>query len=180
MGGFDPAKILVVLLVALVVLGPERLPRAARQLGTAWRELTRIRERVEEEVRSAMPDVDLPKLPAMPRTSVAGYLTGMMTNADRARGTGGGTGSPADAEVSAEEGVDTVSWSGSTAADFGAAPSNPSPVISPAGIPAGWQSPGSHAPGYASGSLLSPVPTGAPDGLVAAEATLDLADPSWN
>lgn len=63
LGSLDPAKVLVILVIALVVLGPERLPRAARQLGAAWRELTRIRDQVTHEVRSALPEVNLPKIP---------------------------------------------------------------------------------------------------------------------
>lgn len=71
LGSLDPAKVLVVLVVALIVLGPERLPRAARQLGAAWRELTRIREQVTEEVRAAIPEVDLPRIP---QGAVSGFL----------------------------------------------------------------------------------------------------------
>lgn len=59
----DPAKLFVILVVALIVLGPERLPRAARQLGSAWRELTKVREQLTEEVRSSLPDVDIPRIP---------------------------------------------------------------------------------------------------------------------
>ena len=53
----DPAKLLVILVLILVVLGPERLPRVARQLGGAWREVTRVRDQVTTEVRNAMPDL---------------------------------------------------------------------------------------------------------------------------
>ncbi|HVC25637.1 MAG TPA: twin-arginine translocase TatA/TatE family subunit [Acidimicrobiales bacterium] len=74
MGFLDPAKILVVLVFALIVLGPERLPRAARQLGAAWRELTRVREQVTEEIRSAMPDLDLPSIPRLPTNMVSGFI----------------------------------------------------------------------------------------------------------
>lgn len=79
MGGLDPAKILVVLIIALIVLGPERLPGAARQLGGAWRELNRLREKFEDEVRSAVPDLDLPKIPTSPSRAVSGYLTGLVS-----------------------------------------------------------------------------------------------------
>lgn len=75
LGSLDPAKILVILVIALVVLGPERLPRAARQLGAAWRELTRVRDQVSEEVRSAMPDLDLPQIPRLRHGAVSGFLT---------------------------------------------------------------------------------------------------------
>lgn len=78
MGSLDPAKILVVLVIALIVLGPERLPRVARQAGAAWRELTRVRDEVVEEVRSALPDDgDLPSIPRIP--SVRGTLSRYIT-----------------------------------------------------------------------------------------------------
>jgi len=78
-GGLDPAKILVLLIIALIVLGPERLPNAARQLGGAWRELNRLREKFEEEVRSAVPDLDLPSIPTSPSRAISGYLTGLVS-----------------------------------------------------------------------------------------------------
>lgn len=53
----DPEKLLVVLLVALVVLGPDKLPRAARQAGAAWSQLRQWRARLEEEVRGSFPDL---------------------------------------------------------------------------------------------------------------------------
>jgi sec-independent protein translocase protein TatB len=74
-GALDPEKILAVLVIALIVLGPEKLPRVARQLGAAWRELTKFRDKVEREVRDAFPDVDLPKIPARPSRAVAGFLS---------------------------------------------------------------------------------------------------------
>jgi sec-independent protein translocase protein TatB len=74
-GALDPEKILAVLVIALIVLGPEKLPRVARQLGAAWRELTKFRDKVEREVRDAFPDVDLPKIPARPGAAVAGFLS---------------------------------------------------------------------------------------------------------
>ena len=46
-------ELLAVLVVALVVLGPERLPHVARQVGKAARELRRWSAGVDAEVRSA-------------------------------------------------------------------------------------------------------------------------------
>ncbi|MDA8267214.1 MAG: twin-arginine translocase TatA/TatE family subunit [Actinomycetota bacterium] len=57
MFSLDPAKVLVVLVVALVVLGPDKLPRAARQAGAAWNHVRHWRDRLEEEVRGAFPDL---------------------------------------------------------------------------------------------------------------------------
>ena len=73
MGSLDPAKLLVVLVIAFVVIGPERLPAAARQLGRAWHQLTRVREEVLDEVRSALPS-DLPSIPRPGRT-VSSFLS---------------------------------------------------------------------------------------------------------
>ena len=75
----DPAKLFVILVVAFLVLGPERLPRVARQLGGAWRELTRIRTEVTEEVRAAFPVDDLPHLPHIPNagSAVSSFVAGI-------------------------------------------------------------------------------------------------------
>ena len=53
----SPAKILVVVVVALIVLGPDKLPGVARQLGQAWGDLRRFRARLESDVRGAFPDL---------------------------------------------------------------------------------------------------------------------------
>lgn len=80
LGNLDPAKILVILVVVLVVVGPERLPKVARTLGAAWHEFQRVRQEVVDEVRSALPDTgDLPRIPRIP--SVRGTLTGFITDA---------------------------------------------------------------------------------------------------
>jgi len=52
--GLSPIHMLVVLLVALVVLGPEKLPDAARQAGRAFAELRRWSAHFESEVRGAL------------------------------------------------------------------------------------------------------------------------------
>ena len=46
-----PEKIIVVLVIALIVLGPERLPQVARQAGRAYREFRRVTSGLEAEVR---------------------------------------------------------------------------------------------------------------------------------
>jgi len=53
----SPAKLLVLLVIALIVLGPEKLPHVARQLGAAWGDLRRFRARLESDVRGAFPDL---------------------------------------------------------------------------------------------------------------------------
>jgi Tat protein translocase TatB subunit len=49
-----PAEIMVVLLVALIVLGPARLPEAGRQVGKALAEVRRWSTAVQDEVRNTL------------------------------------------------------------------------------------------------------------------------------
>jgi sec-independent protein translocase protein TatB len=53
----SPAKLLVILVIALIVLGPEKLPQVARQLGAAWHDLRQWRSRIEGEVRDTFPSL---------------------------------------------------------------------------------------------------------------------------
>ncbi len=53
----DPGKLLVIGVVAIILLGPDRLPQVARQLGGAWRTFNEFRHRMESEVRNTMPDL---------------------------------------------------------------------------------------------------------------------------
>jgi TatA/E family protein of Tat protein translocase len=53
----DPAKLLIIAVVAVVLLGPDKLPQVARQVGAAWRSLSDFRHRIETEVRTSIPDL---------------------------------------------------------------------------------------------------------------------------
>src|SRR5580704_11501679 len=57
MFNLDPAKLLVIAVVAIILLGPDKLPQVARQVGAAWRSFNEFRHRMETEVRSTMPDL---------------------------------------------------------------------------------------------------------------------------
>ena len=50
-------ELLVILLIALIVLGPEKLPDAARKMGNVMGELRRMSSGFQNEMRSAMDDV---------------------------------------------------------------------------------------------------------------------------
>ena len=56
MGNLGGLEVVVILLVALVVLGPKKLPDAARQVGRALTELKRISGGFQKEMREAMQD----------------------------------------------------------------------------------------------------------------------------
>ena len=59
MGGLLSAKFLVVLVIALIVLGPEKLPETARTLGRWASELRRITTGLTHEVRTAFDSSEL-------------------------------------------------------------------------------------------------------------------------
>ena len=49
-----PAEILVILVVALIVFGPKRLPEVGRQVGKAVRELRKMQDTVKGELEHVM------------------------------------------------------------------------------------------------------------------------------
>jgi sec-independent protein translocase protein TatB len=53
----SPAKLLVILVVALVVMGPDKLPKIAKQIGGLWGDFRKFREKLESEVRGNFPDI---------------------------------------------------------------------------------------------------------------------------
>ena len=57
MFGVNPIKIMVIIAVVLLLLGPDKLPEVGQKLGSSWRALKRLQERVETEVREALPDL---------------------------------------------------------------------------------------------------------------------------
>jgi Sec-independent protein translocase protein TatA len=48
---------MVIVAVVLLLMGPDKLPEVAHRLGSSWRALKRLQERVESEVRDAIPDL---------------------------------------------------------------------------------------------------------------------------
>jgi len=59
MGNLGGPEILVILLVALIVLGPNKLPEAAHQIGKAMSELRRLSSGFQQEMRDAMVDPEI-------------------------------------------------------------------------------------------------------------------------
>ncbi|MCQ3809012.1 MAG: Sec-independent protein translocase protein TatB [Acidimicrobiia bacterium] len=54
MGNLGWAEVVVILVVALVVLGPDKLPGAARQIGNVVRQLRRISTGFQQELQNAL------------------------------------------------------------------------------------------------------------------------------
>jgi TatA/E family protein of Tat protein translocase len=53
----SPIKIMVIVAVVLLLMGPDKLPEVAHRLGSSWRALKKLQERVESEVRDVIPDL---------------------------------------------------------------------------------------------------------------------------
>jgi Tat protein translocase TatB subunit len=64
-------ELIVILLIALIVLGPQRLPDAARQLGKAMGDLRRLSTGFQNEMKQALETADEPGRVA-PRRKVLG------------------------------------------------------------------------------------------------------------
>jgi Sec-independent protein translocase protein TatA len=63
--------------VALVLIGPDKLPRLARQMGSGWNKLRSFQERIESEVRESMPDLPSSQEIARIARSPVAYLASM-------------------------------------------------------------------------------------------------------
>jgi Sec-independent protein translocase protein TatA len=83
----DPAKLLIIAVVAVILLGPDRLPQVARQIGGVWRSFTDYRHRMESQVRSSMPDLpsssEIARLARSP-SALLNHLSTMDAPADAA------------------------------------------------------------------------------------------------
>lgn len=60
-------ELLVILLIALIVLGPQRLPDAARTVGRVMGDLRRISSGFQQELKDAFDDSDGRPAPGRPR-----------------------------------------------------------------------------------------------------------------
>ncbi len=64
-------ELLVIMLIALIVLGPQRLPDAARQIGKTMGELRRLSAGFQNEMKSALDTADDPNRVATRRNVLA-------------------------------------------------------------------------------------------------------------
>jgi Tat protein translocase TatB subunit len=51
-----PLELMVILMVALIVVGPKRLPEIGRQIGRAFTELRRVQDEVRDTIRFDLDD----------------------------------------------------------------------------------------------------------------------------
>lgn len=53
----SPVKMLIIVAAVVILLGPDKLPEVAHKLGATWQSLRRFQQRIEAEVRDALPDL---------------------------------------------------------------------------------------------------------------------------
>jgi TatA/E family protein of Tat protein translocase len=58
MPSLGPAEILVIMVIALLVFGPDKMPDIARQVGRGYRELKRMQTHLKAELRDVVSEFD--------------------------------------------------------------------------------------------------------------------------
>ena len=166
MFNLDPGKLLVIAVVAIILLGPDRLPQVARQVGGAWKSFNEFRHRVESEVRNTVPDLpptsEIARLARSP-SALLNHLSTMSSDDGEAADPGEGEAVPPDDAVPLSHAVPPVeaastTGDGTTVAehDDGSAGTNGSPPR--ASQTAGAQVPGGEGPGARAGEAEEDLP----------------------
>ena len=106
MFNLDPGKLIVIAVVAIILLGPDKLPQVARQVGAAWRSFGEFRHRMESEVRSTLPDLpstsEIARLARSP-SALLNHLSSMSENEEQAtRDAAAGEGAGAEAAAATD------------------------------------------------------------------------------
>ncbi|MYB63572.1 twin-arginine translocase TatA/TatE family subunit [Candidatus Poribacteria bacterium] len=57
--GIGPMEILAILVLALVVFGPKRLPEMGKSIGQAIREFKSVGNEIQEEITKVTEDIDI-------------------------------------------------------------------------------------------------------------------------
>ncbi len=88
MGNLDPTKIAIILIVALLVLGPDKLPGFVKQAGAWWGEFQRIKARLQAEVNGAVSQINTVAAPfsetfTSASTSVSGFVQSVFSGTEQ-------------------------------------------------------------------------------------------------
>ncbi len=126
----SPAKILVVLVVAVIVLGPDKLPKVARQVGSLWGDFRRMRQRLETDVRGNFPDLPSTERITQAVRSPITFLDSLADShaADNEANPPGGVGPPTDAAADAGGSSGVPGWSGPSGDGVTASPAANRPL----------------------------------------------------
>ena len=80
MFGVGPEELVLILIIALIVLGPERMPKVARDLGRVVGDLRRTSDQLREEFLNADKILDKAADAAGPTTPIAAIPATVQTN----------------------------------------------------------------------------------------------------
>jgi sec-independent protein translocase protein TatB len=150
------SEIVIIAVVALVVLGPEKLPKTARTLGHLFGRLQRYVADVKADINREIELDELRKLQQTVRTAATELETSMTV---AARDVESGVRS-VESELNAAPGVSAVAPAGSTPVAEGASAERLAAAGSPAPAPA------------ASGAALSPEAAGVASGSAPQQSSL--------
>ena len=75
-----PMEIVAILVVALIVLGPKRLPEAGRQIGKALAEIRRWSHNMQTEIRDVIESEPGPRAPTTTATAADGASNNRSNN----------------------------------------------------------------------------------------------------
>ena len=98
----SPAKLLVIMVVALAVLGPDKLPTLAKQIGSLWRDFSKFRQKLESDVRGSFPDLPSTETISHAVRSPLSFLDTLADAPGPADGTGTGPGDTGTTTLSPE------------------------------------------------------------------------------
>ena len=62
MFGLGTSELIIILIIALIVLGPKEIPKVARTLGRGMRELERAKNDLKKNIEFNEDDIDLDKV----------------------------------------------------------------------------------------------------------------------
>ena len=88
MFNIGPLELMVILVIALLVVGPRRLPEVGRSIGRGIREFRKAQEEVQKTIQSALNEEPAPTARSVPRPNAAPRPEGK-TVTDGADGTDG-------------------------------------------------------------------------------------------
>lgn len=70
MGNLGPTELLVILAIALLVFGPQKLPEFGRGIGQAMKEFKNAQHELTDSIQTELPRVNSAPTPAAPTTAV--------------------------------------------------------------------------------------------------------------
>ena len=70
MPSLGPAEILVVLVIALLVFGPNKMPEIAKKVGKGFREFRRVQQHLKSELRDVVSEFDSPSTATVDQQAV--------------------------------------------------------------------------------------------------------------